>query len=496
MKTNGKPCIHARSHFFRPLSKGRHFACWRRCALLGVLGLLSAGRAPAQSYNVLHQFSNGTNDGANPYMSLVQGTDGNFYGTTYYGGASNRGTIFRINSTGSFTDLYQFKGSLANDGAYPEAALLQASDGNFYGTTYEGGSNNFGVIFRMTPAGVLTNLHIFQPIAAHDGRWSYAPLIQGTDGLLYGTTTGGGTNSDGTVFQMTLSGNESVIYSFSNSVDGNSPDAGLFQGSDGNFYGTAEAGGSHGVGTFFRITSAGVLTPLHEFGATTSDGQNPYAGIIQGYNGNYYGTTYLGGSNSHGTVFMMTSSGVFTNIYNFGGVTYDGLTPQGGVIQGSDSYLYGATYIGGTNNDGALFKIGTNGGMIQLHAFGTGVGDGTHPLSGVVEGSDGNYYGATYQGGTNNDGAIFQFVVPPSQAPNQLGITAAPIAPSTNQVNISFASVAGETLQLQSAGALLNSVWTNVPTGGFTNSIGGPLTITDIVTSAVGQRFYRLQITP
>lgn len=475
---------------------------WRLPVLLAGLGLMLAGSAPAQSFSILHQFSGGTNDGSQPiWMHLIQASDGNFYGTTEYGGVSNAGTIFKTTPTGSLTVLHQFKGGAANDGQFPEAGLAQGSDGNFYGTTYEGGTNFYGTVFQMTPAGVLTNLHIFQGPLTHDGRWPFSPLIQGTDGFFYGTTSAGGMKGYGTVFRMDTAGNLSVIYSFTNGADGNDPYAGVFQGSDGFFYGTTSRGGTNGVeyngfGTAYKVSSGGVFFPLHEFGATATDGENPIGGIIQGYTGDYFGMTEEGGSNGYGTVFKITSAGVLTNLYHFGGPANDGLNPQNGLIQGSDSYLYGTTYEGGTNGAGTLFKIGPGGGMIYLHSFDAFIGDGVYPSGSPVEGYDGNYYGTTYQGGTNYLGVIYKLAYPETNNPNQPNITETGNSGTSNNIVVGVAGVAGETYQLQFAPVLPSAVWSNLPGGVISNAIGGPFWFSNIVSGISTQGFYRLKITP
>ncbi len=348
---------------------------------------------------------------------------------------------------------------------------------------------------------MFTNLHIFQGPATHDGRWPFSPLTQGTDGFFYGTTSAGGSNGVGTVFQMNSAGNLTVIYSFTNGVDGSDPYAGVFQGSDGYFYGTTQRGGTNGVpyggyGTVYKVSSGGAFIPLHEFGDTPTDGQNPIGGIIQGYTGDYFGTAFGGGSNGYGTVFRVTAAGVLTNLYHFGGPAYDGLNPYNGLLQGSDSYLYGTTFLGGTNGAGSLFKIGPAGGLIYLHAFDAFIGDGVHPEDSLVEGYDGNYYGTTYQGGTNDFGVVYKLAYPVPENPNEPNITDSGNSGATNNFVFSFAGVAGETYQLQFANALPAAVWSNVPGVVISNAIGGPLRFSNLVSTTVPQRFYRLQITP
>src|SRR5208337_3389753 len=279
-----------------------------------------------------------------PQAGLVQGSNGNFYGTTYHGGTNNYGTVFKINTNGGLTSLYSFTGG--NDGANPQAGLVQGSDGNFYGTTYQGGTNN-----------------------------------------------------DGAVFKIRTNGGLSSLYSFTGGNNGANPQAGLVQGSDGNFYGTTYQGGTNNYGTVFKINTNGGLTSLYSF-TGGNDGANPQAGLVQGSDGNFYGTTYQGGTNNYGTVFKINTNGGLTSLYSFTGGN-NGANPQAGLVQGSDGNFYGTTYQGGTNNYGTVFKIRTNGGLSSLYSF-SGGNDGANPQAGLVQGSDGNFYGTTYQGGTNN----------------------------------------------------------------------------------------------
>jgi uncharacterized repeat protein (TIGR03803 family) len=354
----------------------------------------------------------------------------------------------------------------------------------------------------MTPAGVSTNIHYFQ-LGTTDGIEPFAPLMQDTNGLFYGTTSGGGARGYGTIYQIDSSGNFSLIYSFTNGIDGSDPYAGVFQGSDGYLYGTTFYGGSSNVGAAYKVSLSGQFVPLHQFGANSNDGQYPVAGIIQGWTGNYFGTTFSGGTNGDGTIYSMTSSGVLTYIYNFGNFTFDGLNPRCPLLQGSDSYLYGTTYLGGTNgNAGTLFKIGPTGGIIYLHDFDGFPGDGAFPTAQPVEGSDGDYYGTTYQGGSNQIGIVYKLSAAPSMLnPNQPGISDNGISGgnsstnTTNNVVLAFAAVAGETYHLQSTASLYPPVWSNVPGGNVTNAIGGPLLITNLITNTA-QQFYRLQIIP
>ncbi len=264
------------------------------------------------SLTILYAFGSSP-DGYYPVAGLVQGSDSNFYGTASAGGANTyygQGTVFRISSSGTYTTLYSF-GSHVYDGDTPQAGLVQGSDSNFYGTTYYGGSGNCdegcGTVFRISSSGTYTTLYSFVGYST-DGLWPQAGLVQGSDGNFYGTTTSGGTNDYGTVFRISPSGSYTQLYSFAGPPnDGDYPAAGLVQGSDGNFYGTTYNGGTHGWGngTVFRITPSGSLTNLWSF-TGDCDGDYPAAGLVQGSDGNFYGTASGGGASDNGTVFKLT----------------------------------------------------------------------------------------------------------------------------------------------------------------------------------------------
>ena len=363
------------------------------------LGLADAQTAPVITapFTTLNSFA-GAN-GSNPKGTLVQGSDGNFYGTTYSGGSSNDGTVFKMTPGGALTTLYTFTGP----NAYALGGVIQGSDGNFYGTTQLGGSSGDGTVFKITPSGTLTTICSF---TGTNGEDPVEALIQGSDGNFYGTTFAGGSSNDGTVFKVTPSGTLTTLYSFSG-TDGSSPYAGLVQGSDGNFYGTTYNGGSSGDGTVFKITPSGTLTTLCSF-TGTSDGAYPQPGLIQGSDGNFYGTTSEGGSSDDGTVFKVTPGGSLTTLCSFTGT--DGYYPSGRLIQGSDGNFYGTTYQGGSNGDGTVFEITPSGNLTTLYTF-TGT-NGSYPFGGLTQGSDGNFYGTTESGGSSNEGTVFKLTPP------------------------------------------------------------------------------------
>ncbi len=412
-------------------------------ALLWAIGFAEVAQGQI-SYQVLHSFVLPPIDAAGP---LLQASDGNFYGTSSKGGAFDKGTIFRFTASGTLTTLYSFTGP---DGASPAAGLIQATDGYFYGTTIEGGAFNQGTIFQLTPSGILTTLHSFS--RGSDGYWPSGGLIQGTDGNFYGTTPYGGPSycSCGTIFRLTPSGIFTILHSFSG-PDGSSPYGALIQASDGNLYGTTSRGGplygSGGYGTIFQITPNGILTTLYSFSGP--DGWSPEAGLLQGTDGNFYGTTSSGGASSKGTIFQVTPGGVLTTLHSFTGP--DGARPTAALIQATDGNFYGTTSSGGSSSYyGTVFQLTPGGVLTTLHSFTGGSGDagpgsaliqrtdgnlygtnpgtvfklstggafttfvvltsseGSNPTAGLIQATDGNFYGTTSAGGTSNKGTIFQ----------------------------------------------------------------------------------------
>jgi uncharacterized repeat protein (TIGR03803 family) len=453
------------------------------------LGLcLAADNLMAQvTQTNLYSFG-GLPDGEVPVAGLVQGSNGNFYGTTSAGGTSfNGGTIFQISPSGSYSNLYSF-GSQPNDGSQPQARLVQGTDGNFYGTTTYGGIS-LGTVFRISPSGSYSNLYSLgsQP---NDGRSPLAGLVQGTDGNFYGTTSAGGTSLNGTVFRISPSGSYSNLYSFgSQPNDGDEPVSGLVQGSDGNLYGTTYSGGTYGSGTVFRISTSGSHTNLYSFGSQPNDGNEPNVGLVEGSDGNFYGTTYFGGTNGSGAAFRISPSGSYSNLYSFGSLPNDGSKPVGGLVQGSDGNFYGATFNGGSNLNGTVFRISPSGRCSNLYSFASQ--PNYQDQGGLVQGSDGNFYGTTSQGGSNTFGTVFELVVPFNPPANK--ISALQIV-STN-VLVTMPSVAAELCRLQYRTSLTTGIWSNVA-GASATSIGGSLTMTNLGGFSPTQRFYRVAITP
>ena len=338
----------------------------------------------------LYTFDSPTSSAGSIYAGLVQGNDGNFYGTI--DGYAGSGAIFKLTPAGNMTLLYTFSGT---DGGRPYAGLVQGTDGNFYGTTWSGGINGLGVVFKITSSGSLTTLYSF---SGTDGASPYAGLTQGPDGNFYGTTYSGGSNDGGTVFVITPSGNLTTLYSFSG-TDGANPFAGLVQGTDGNFYGTTANGGSNGGGTVFAITPSGNLTSLCSFNG--ANGCYPKGGLIQGKNGEFYGTTVYGGSGGWGTVFRITQSGILTTVYSFS--WGDGADPSASVFEGADGSFYGTTNEGGPYSayygcGGTVFQARPDGTETTLWNFSEG--GGSAPTAPLIRGQNGSYYGTTSRSGS------------------------------------------------------------------------------------------------
>ncbi len=333
----------------------------RRSYVLLFVWATTAIALPAQTFTTLHSFD-GT-DGKVPEAGLVQATNGNLYGTTGSGGANGDGTIFKITPSGTLTTIYSFcpPPNRCTDGAYPFAGLIQATDSNFYGTTSEGGANSHGTVFKISPIGTLATLHSFcSESGCTDGQYPDAGLIQAIDGNLYGTTYSGGANGYGTVFKINPIGTLATLHSFcseSGCTDGRYPDAGLIQAIDGNLYGTTYSGGANGYGTVFKISPSGTLATLHSFDST--DGYQPSGVLVQATNGNFYGTTAYGGTSNFGTVFKITSNGTLTTLHSFDSA--DGAGPSGVLVQAADGSFYGTTAYGGSSNFGTVFKITSNG---------------------------------------------------------------------------------------------------------------------------------------
>jgi uncharacterized repeat protein (TIGR03803 family) len=384
-----------------------------------MLCLICAGLGAAQAQtNILASF-NGT-DGEFPTTALIQGSDGNFYGTTATGGLNDflSGVAYRVTPAGDLTSIYSFCSlSKCADGSDPDAPLALGTDGNFYGTTANGGLNSGGTVFRLTPAGVLTTLYNFCALKkCPDGSVPRAGLVLADDGNFWGTTSGGGKFGGGTIFRISTAGKFISIYNFcsiSNCGDGSSPMSGLVQARNGILYGTTYDGGTalcpffgtFGCGTIFAITLSGNLTTLYNIGDDAGLLTTP---LIFARNGNLYGASENGGTIGGGSIFEITPAGAYSTIYSFCSQTFctDGDLPRGGLVQATNGILYGTTSTGGTLT-GTVFSISAGGTLHTIHNF-TGFAHGSMPEGSLLQATDGNFYGLVNSGGVGADGALFR----------------------------------------------------------------------------------------
>lgn len=312
---------------------------------------------------VLHSFGSSDNDGEDPQSTLVMDSAGNLYGTTPNGGAHAGGTVFEIAAGDSESILYSFGAGF--DGRTPDAGLIRDAAGNFYGTTQQGGIFHVGTVFKLSAAGKETILHSFLALGmGADGQNPQGALVMDGAANLYGTTPYGGANTTGTVFKVTAQGTEAVLYSFGSATptDGRTPYAGVIIDSGGNLYGTTTYGGAngdeHGGGAAFTLSAAGKETALYSFGAAATDGRNPYGSLVMDSDGNLFGTTQAGGAAGGGTVFELSSAGKETVIHSFGASgASDGSAPHAALLIDSAGNLYGTTAGGGAHGDGTVFKI-------------------------------------------------------------------------------------------------------------------------------------------
>ena len=366
-------------------------------ALLAIGFLLASVKATAQTYTDLHDFDCST-DGCSPEFPgiMAQGRDGNLYGTLSWVGAFGAGTVVMVTPSGTVTTLYSFSGP---DGNGPWGGLTLGSDGNFYGTTLTGGDYGYGTIFKVTPAGTLTKLHSFD---SQDCESPYSPPVQGKSGAFYGVT------SSACAYSITSSG---TFKKLSTAIPYGSYGP-LLLASDGNFYGTSWVGGAYQGGSVYRMSAAGVVKIIYSFDGT--HGSSPYGPVVQGSDNLLYGTAIAGGSvNGGGVVFKMTTAGKITVLHQFDSTSpTDGYAPVAGLVAATDGNFYGSTDQGsggGAARLGVLFKITKTGTYSVLYRF-----DYTHgatPYSTAVQHTNGNVYGTTYEGGSENGGVFYRLAL-------------------------------------------------------------------------------------
>lgn len=384
----------------------------KACCLF-LLSTATAITLPAQTFTTLHSFD-GT-DGNNSQAALVQATDGNLYGSTVYAGANGVGTIYKMTTSGTVTLLTSFDGA---NGSSPWNALIQGSDGNLYGTANYGGADHdctggCGVVYKTTLGGAITTLHSFDE---GDGVNPQEGLVLGSNGDFYGLTLYGG-DGYGTVFNINTSGKLTTLHTFVDGTDGAYPYPAMIQATDGNFYGTTYTGGAYDEGTVFRMTPSGTLTTIYSFCADEdlcTDGAEPVGGLVQRNDGNLYGVAAHGANQicGCGTIFKLTLTGTFTTLHSFTGSEGNGAWSR--MVQGTDGNFYGVTTYGGASTFcdggcGTIFSIGPTGAFTSLYSFcpASGCADGAVSIAGLIQDTNGTFYGTTAEGGTSNEGVVY-----------------------------------------------------------------------------------------
>ena len=369
--------------------------CKKVCALL-LISAATTIASSAQTFSTLVTF-NGMN-GQYP-NSLIEGKDGNLWGTT---GFKTCGTVYKMSPAGAFTTVYSFSCDLQQfpDGPWP-GALLQGTDGNFYGRTFFGGTNNNGSIFKLTPSGGYNTLVDF------DGTNGEGPngFVEGTDGNFYGTTHGGGGEGPyyyGTSFKVTLAGDLTTLFVFGG-LNNTAPAlvyASPTEAKNGNFFGVTCGGGVYNAGAFYEITPEGSVTLLYSFGARTGQLSCPTQLLTLGQDGNFYSTTDQTGPSLYGSIYRITPQGVLTDLHDFSGPDGEGPGPL--VLEPNGSF-YGTTASGGPHGNGTIFSVTPGGKVTTIYSLTSA--DGVNPAS-LVRGPDGELYGIT-QGAGSSLGTIF-----------------------------------------------------------------------------------------
>lgn len=374
--------------------------------------LAALAGAQAQTFNQIYSFTDGA-DGAGPFAAVVQDQTGNLYGTAgCCGGQTSNGEVFKLAPDGTESVLYTFCSQInCADGQESYAPVVLDQNGNVYGTTTSGGTANEGVIFKIDAAGNETVLYSFT--GGSDGCDPLQGLFRDEAGDLFGTASKCGSSNLGTIFKLDSAGNFTVLHSFAKKTsDGASPSYGrLKMDKFGNLYGVTQLGGASSHGVLYELTSRGKFILLHSFSGGTNDGCTPYGSVIADSAGNIYGTTELCGSRGAGTIWKIARTGQETILHNFTGSATDGSAPEAGLAQDLQGNIYGVTSLGGSNSgfgNGVIYQISETGTFTLLHVF--DYSDGAYPIGEVLPGSNGTLYGTTTGGGTYGYGNVWSYV--------------------------------------------------------------------------------------
>jgi uncharacterized repeat protein (TIGR03803 family) len=442
--------------FYGPSGRAIH-----KAKALGVIIAIAAACyqaalcSPAYRLEEIAAFPPGSTSESGPWAALTAGPDGAFYGTTYGGGSNGYGSVFRVTTNGNLTTLVSFANT---NGANPRSSLLLGSDGMFYGATGFGGAGGYGTVFRVTTNGLLTTLVHF---AYTNGYGPVTELVQTSDGVLYGSTAAGGIGpivGYGTIFRLATNGLLTTLARF-DGTNGYYPYSNLVPADDGSFYGTTYRGDlsvdyPYGPGNVYRVSPEGNLTSLVTFGNT--NGSQPTGKLVRGLDGALYGTTQGGFSSA---VFRVTTNGALTVLASLNPLANPshGDQPRGGLVIGSDGAFYGTASSSGQFNEGTIFRVTTNGLLTTLVPFaGT---NGANPFGTLVQGSDGAFYGTAQKGGSLGGGNVYRLAVfSRILSVERVG----------DAWNVSFSGVEGETYRL------LRSTNLSGPWNTLTNITLGP----------------------
>lgn len=353
-----------------------------------MMAATTARPAAAQTFSVLHEFAGVPTDGSGPRGGLVRDAAGNFFGTTFTGGSDGEGTIFKLTPAGQESVLFNFS---ISDGAFPASGLLLKA-GNLFGTADEG-PGGAGVLFRLAKDGTEVPFHAFQGGQNSEAAVPAGGVIADAAGNLYGATLLGGLGF-GTVYQVDSTGTLKVLYDFKGQADGAEPQGPLVRDADGNLFGAALQGGAHQAGTIFKLATNGTLTVLHSFSGGR-DGGAPQGGLLRDGAGNLFGSAFTGGDTGNGTVFGITKTGSFRRLHSFTGAA-DGTNPNGALIRDPEGNIFGTAQLGGLLGLGTVFKLSPTGELTVLHNF-TGDLDGATPFSGLIRDAAGNLFGTAAQ---------------------------------------------------------------------------------------------------
>ena len=484
---------------------------------LFALSLLAVqARGEEVTLNVVASFA-----GTNGYIAsapIIQARDGNFYGTTYAGGASTNfdnsgygpgyGAVFKGTPEGELTCLASFFGT---NGSHPYAGLVQAADGNFYGVAYTGGNatnvvpyqgTGYGTVFRVAPGGSLATLYSFD---LTNGACPRGGLVEGPDGCLYGTTRYGGLSYNdprttsagpggyGTIFKITTNGSFTTLYSFTPDTAGSTPMVGLLLARDGNFYGPA-LGGAFGWGMIYKLTLSGEVSTVASLAQTNA---LPHLSpLIEGRDGNLYGVSQIGGAFGKGAAYQASTSGLVRTIASFPAA--DGL-PWGSLVEGTDGNFYGVRTAGSSPNYGLIYQLTPAGAFSVVFSF-VGLTNGAGPRAGLIQAKDGNLYGTTEAGGSNPGpegfpgpngngyGTVFRLHIPSAMAPKLR-----PPVQSGNGLSLSWSSISGRAYQVQYKSNLHQPDWADL--GSSVAATNRTASASDAAVSD-NQRVYRVVLLP